>query len=247
MAYALRSPNGTGGGGNTNTAASGDIAVTKPSAVADGDLLVCVIYAESDANTVDVVPSGWTLAASIANTGAFIVFVYWKIASSEPASWTWSMTTGSSWYSYAVAAFTGATGSGNFVDIAGAGSQGDGQIEGNQTAGGVTTTASGDLLVFAYGNFAGSNPTGMNASGAAKTLAVAFGGTTIGYSVLGASGATGTSNPTGMGTEDYAAVHVAFLEIGAGGGGGGGAALLSVNLARVRSPRPAAFKPGISL
>lgn len=219
MPWTLVSPNGTASAGNTTSGASGDVVITKPAGVANGHLMVVNIYAEPDTNTFDTVPSGWSAVGGIANTGAFKLWQYWKIADSEPSSWTWSLTTGSQWYEATFAAFTGGSGSGAFVDVAGTGAQADGALTGSQTAPSVTTTANNSLVVFCYGNFSGSNVSTL--TGFATNLAISFGGCTIAYATQGTAGATGTTNPTGMGSEDYAAIHIAFLETGAGGGGGG--------------------------
>jgi hypothetical protein len=59
--------------------------ITKPTNTANGDLLVTAIVIQ--AGSVSTVPSGWTQLDTLANG----VQVWYKIAASEGASWTWSM------------------------------------------------------------------------------------------------------------------------------------------------------------
>lgn len=228
MAYAFVTPNGTASAGN---ASGGALALTKPSGVADGHLLVVAAYLESDTNTWTP-PSGWNTAAGLTqdNTGVFQLQVFWKIAASEPASWTW--TPGSSaWRALVLAAYSGATGSGSSrVDIQG-GSQGDTQGETGQTAPSVTTTVDGDLVVFAYGNFGGVDTTSL--IGFATNLRVTLGGVCIGDAIKSPAGATGTTRAAGTGTQDYATLHVAFLL----DTGGGGASVVPILMRQYRARR----------
>lgn len=67
--------------------------VSKPSGVQDGDLLVVQVGAATAVGgNISSVPSGWTLLQSSSAAGGsnVIQHVYWKIASSEPSSWTWT-------------------------------------------------------------------------------------------------------------------------------------------------------------
>jgi len=77
---------------------SASAAVDRPSGTADGDLLivaVCTIRGSGYAS-VNSIPSGWN---SLNNGNAFVgtvyskMYVYWKIASSEPSTWTWGFNT----------------------------------------------------------------------------------------------------------------------------------------------------------
>lgn len=68
-----------------------DITVTKPTGTADGDILFCCLAWHDVGTTVDSVPSGWTLLGQyVVNTDDYAL--YYKIAASEPTSWTWSFT-----------------------------------------------------------------------------------------------------------------------------------------------------------
>ena len=160
--------------------------------------------------------SGFTSAITQAEGTEFFLQVWWKIAASEPASWTWTPTT-PAWRSLACASFSGATGSGpGRVDVS-ATTSGAGLNGGALAAPAVTTTAASDLLTFAHSNFNGDNPTSV--SGAGPIIAgTPLGGTTIAYNAAVAQGATATSTPQGLGTEDFVFAHVAFfLDVAASG------------------------------
>lgn len=64
-----------------------NITVTKPTGTVDGDILFCWIGWDG-ISAIDSVPSGWSLLG-IANNRYLL---YYKIASSEGASWVWSFT-----------------------------------------------------------------------------------------------------------------------------------------------------------
>lgn len=205
MAYVFRTPNGVASAGN---ASGGNLTITKPSGIADNDLLIVTLYLESDTNTWTP-PTGWKTASNLhqVNTGLFVVDVYWKIAKNEPANWTWAPAS-NNWRTGVLSSYTGAQGLGlNRVDVAG-GSQADGALETGQTAPSVTTLIDQDLVIFSYGNFGGADPSSL--VGFATNLRVTLGGVCIGDAIKTPVGATGTTRPTGTGSQDYAAMHVAF-------------------------------------
>lgn len=212
MAYTFRAQT------NQGNASGGALTVTKPAGTVDGDLIVVVGYMETDTNTWSAIGSGFTEVKNIDNTGLFDLRCWYKWASGEPASWTWTPTT-NAWRTVVVASYSGGSGSGTQPDVSSS-AQGDGVLVASQTAPSVTTTVNNDLLIFGYGNFTGTSMT--TASGAATNVRISFGGATITDATIASPSATGTTAPNaGPGTEDYAAVHVAFLLTGAGGGGGG--------------------------
>lgn len=218
MAWTLVTPNGTGGAGGGTGAG---ITLTKPAGVADGHLLVAVTYIDDSSRTWTG-PAGWNTSASYiaSNPGGVGVGhntqVWWKIASGEPASWTWTPSS-SGFRNVAVAAFTGGTGNTTMVDVAGTAGQGDAiSPDSSQTAPSVTTLTANDLVIFAYSNQSGANPAAL--TGFATSLAVADVGLTIGSATNASASATGTTAPNGgVGTDNYAAIHVAFLLTGTGG------------------------------
>ncbi len=88
----------------TATGISSTVTVTKPASTASGDLLLAYIHAGTSASpspTVTAVPTGWTQIAMIANSGGgqyITARLYYKVAGgSEPASYSWSLSTGSTW------------------------------------------------------------------------------------------------------------------------------------------------------
>jgi len=96
------------GGGNTGSGFS----VTKPAGTTDGDVLVVAIQDDGGVNWSDVpAPTGWTRI--IADAGSSFdgrMHVFWKVAASEGASWTFTPTaTGGSNYRYAALAYSGGT------------------------------------------------------------------------------------------------------------------------------------------
>lgn len=210
MAYAFRNQTSAG------NASGGALSINKPASTADGDLLVAVGYLETDTNTWSSVPSGWSLAASQANTGDFKLWMYWKIASGEPASWSWTPNV-NAWRVLTCAGYSGGSGTGSFVDVVGTGNQGDAQIETAQTAPSLTTVTANDIVIFAYGNFGGANVTAM--TGFTTNLRISLGGCTIADANAASAGTvTGTSRSNGgIGSQDFAAFHVAFRLVGAGG------------------------------
>lgn len=74
--------------------------VTKPTGTTDGDLLIVGVY-RSGVDDVNSVPSGWTLIHTDGSGGGEKLWTYYKIASSEGASWTWGWdgsNTNKGWY-----------------------------------------------------------------------------------------------------------------------------------------------------
>ena len=207
LAYRASSYVGTGG-------ASGDaLAVTKAVGAASGDVLVCCIYWETDSNSITP-PAGWTSALRQVNTGLFMVEVFTKLAGgSEPSTYTFTPATNGQWRHASMVAYSGGTGSGTLVDVTG-GSQGDGQLEANQTAPSVTTTGTDRMLVRGGGNFNGI-PT--SASGAASNFRGAGGGSSMTDALRASSGATGTTHVIGAGSDDYVGIHAAIISDTGGG------------------------------
>ena len=68
-----------------------DITVNKPSGTVDGDILFCLIcFRSTSTRTIDSVPSGWAELGNQVGSNQDDYALYYKIASGEPASWTWS-------------------------------------------------------------------------------------------------------------------------------------------------------------
>lgn len=70
-----------------NSAGSTTAVVVKPSGTVDGDLIFVTIQRAAAVNPSSV-PAGWTLIRS--NLATYGSWLYYKVASSEGASWTWT-------------------------------------------------------------------------------------------------------------------------------------------------------------
>lgn len=68
-------------------ASASSLTASVPTNTADNDILVALLVVASNPGTITV-PSGWTLGAS--DAGNDYSYIYWKIASSESGSYTWS-------------------------------------------------------------------------------------------------------------------------------------------------------------
>ena len=192
--------------GNASGAA---ISINKPTGTADGDIMVTAIYFEPDTTSITA-PAGWTQAFSLANTGAFLLEIWWKVAASEGTTYSWNNTTGGNqWRSVVSGAYSGATGSGEREDLSN-GSQADAVLITSQTAPSITTTGTNRMLIFGYGNFGGEEVTAT--TGAASNFRGSLGGTIIADALIAAAGATGTSRPSsGPGSQDYVGIHTALI------------------------------------
>ena len=65
--------------------------VNVPASVVDGDLMV---MSYSTRNCTITAPAGWTWAASGDSSGGEVSAIYYRIASSEPANYTWTLSGG---------------------------------------------------------------------------------------------------------------------------------------------------------
>lgn len=70
-------------------AASADIVASRPAGTVDGDLLIAQINT-ANTQTITAVPSGWLLIGTATAAAQTRTHYYWKIAASEPATWTWT-------------------------------------------------------------------------------------------------------------------------------------------------------------
>lgn len=208
MAYSFRAATSAGNSSGST------VAVNRPTGTADGDLVVWACYLESDTNTWTTTPTNAVIGSSLANTGSFNLHLFWKIASSEPASWNFAPNA-SAWRTIVCAAYSGPTGTGSSRVDTSSGSQGDGAFSGNQIAPSVTTTADGNLVIFSYGNFSGTD--GPAVGGFATNLRVVGGGVIISDAVQTSAGATGSSGAPPIGSQDFVAMHTSFL-LDTGGG-----------------------------
>lgn len=176
---------------NAATAGATSVAVTKPAGTADGDLLVAIVTNSSGSTGVGA-PAGWTpigtfQSANPANQP------FWRIASGEGASWTFTGTDGSR-TTAAVGVFRHTAGSGAF-DASGV----------TQTASGTTVSApsvtpatAGDLGLFLVA-VAGTNTLSAAPTNYTAPAAGAVSGSrsaALAYRLDLPSGATGTLSGT---------------------------------------------------
>lgn len=211
MAYAFRQSSTNG---NSSGAA---LTVSKPTGTADGDLIVVNAYLENASNTWSSVGAGFTALRRDTHAAGFSVQVFWKIASGEPASWTWTPTTGASWRTVVVASYSGATSTGgDQVDVEGALTSINNPTTSISVTG-VTTTAANDIGLAILGNIQGV-PAGFT-SGFASNERADFGGCQIYDAQKATAGATGNTLITVTG--DVLGRTVAFLLDAPGAGGGG--------------------------
>lgn len=208
MSLAYRAGSYTTSGDASNNSSGGNLTLNKPTGVANGDIVAVGVYFEPDTTTITVSNGPWE-SVIIANTGAFKLQVFFKEANNEPASYTISNSDpGNQWRSAWSAAYSGGTGSGTRIDVSGA-SQADGQLDSGQTAPSITPNGDNRMIVFGYGNFGGTDPTGT--AGFCTNFRGSIGGCALGDAFQTTAAATGTTNETGAGTQDYAAMHVALI------------------------------------
>jgi hypothetical protein len=135
----------------TTNAPSGTAAntvVSKDASVANGDFLLAGVYVENDVAVTT--PAGWTLIGGIDHAAvAFDLWLYYKFASAEGASWTW--THASAWEMGLVAAYTGVDTT-TPLDATFTSNQGTSTTG---TATGITTVTAGAMLVAVFSSFEG--------------------------------------------------------------------------------------------
>lgn len=99
---------------NANTSSSGSVSLNKPTGTVDGDMMLTYIALGAVSGALVITPpAGWT-ALEAANTVVDTILsttltyqVFQKIASGEPASWTWSWSPNADTRACAVLTFVG--------------------------------------------------------------------------------------------------------------------------------------------
>jgi hypothetical protein len=79
----------------TDYAASASPVITKPTGVADGDVLLMFCETNSNAITYNTPVAGWAQVGAAVTTGDSTTALYWKLASGEGTNWTMTSLTGS--------------------------------------------------------------------------------------------------------------------------------------------------------
>lgn len=183
------------------------ITINKPTGTVSGDVLVCIIWQDSDGTIGNLLTlSGWTQAGSnIAESGTSPYAKAWyKVAGgSEPSSYTWTTSTNAS----TVGVMMALTGVESTVPIRinPTADVGSGTTMSAPTVGAGSTPPIGDLLICSYAAQNGSTltmstPSGMTATGGADTSWISSFSFTRVLTSAGATGAkssTASSSPNG--------------------------------------------------
>lgn len=185
----------------TQGSAASSLALSVPSGVVNGNLLLA--FHGNDAGTANALtpPAGWTLVRNENDGGGFTfrLVCYYRIASSEPASYTWTMATGAE----AVAICIALSGHETTPTIVSSGLQ-KATKSTTATTTGLTPSAADDyLLVAMLADNLGATISGTYTQNAALTSQVAGlkpAGNTVmlglGTQQLASAAATGTRNGT---------------------------------------------------
>jgi hypothetical protein len=204
-----------------------NISLDRPAGVANGDLLIASMAIHMNSNTVDIstVPTGWTLLRTVNNfaNANQRLSVYWKIAASEPASWTWvtSISTGFSCVG-SVIAISDPVDLGAGVYIADHSGAGESAASNSHPASSVTAVSADDMLVYfgscrqsGLGTTSWTPPTGFT-----ERFEIHETNTdhhlTASMKAAGAAGATGTVTATTPATAVKASVILAAAVGGTG-------------------------------
>lgn len=149
---------------STNYANASKITIATPSPIAAGDILLAQITFSGGSGTRVTAPSGWTLLDRKDNGTAVSQAIYYKVAtSSEPTSYTWTLSA-SGRFAGGITAFRGAD-TGSPIDGYG------GQVNASSTtvtAPTVTTRYANDMIVMLAG-YNGSEKTFSGPSGFTQT------------------------------------------------------------------------------
>lgn len=132
------------------------LVVNVPTGTQNNDVMVAVIEAGTSNPNIINTPTGWTLLNS--QTASPNVRTYWRVASSEPASYTWTFNTTTYNVSGIIASYSG-TATSSQINQHAAFTAGTSTT--TITAASVTTTVAGCMLVFVGGcNTANASFTG---------------------------------------------------------------------------------------
>lgn len=182
----------------SSTASSTTIVLNVPTGTSDGQQMLAVVGWAGGTGVAITPPSGWTLIRRVDSTTVVGEAVYRRTASSEPASYTWTLDTST-------------TNSGQMITYAGVDTASPIDAENGQsnassvnvTAPSITTVTANTMLVF-VGGLAGA-VTFTPPSGFTERTDVNSG--TIADKIQAATGATGTVTATASG----AGLNIGFL------------------------------------
>lgn len=191
-------------GNRTNTT------INRPANTADGDFLFCGIFIW--ANYAITPPSGWTSIARVDNPQGGHVEIFYKRASSEGASWTWTHTNTST--VGFVQRITGVVAAGNPEEGTRTTDTTESWNNDPISCGSITTSTNGAALLMFYG---GEDTTSWGSTTLTERLDLAVAGfASATQATAGASG-TKSATPSGPGTV-ASGVMIAITPAASGGG-----------------------------
>lgn len=182
------------------------VVCNKPASTVDGDLLIA-IYTVRNVGVTMTAPAGWTLIRSNSLTSVQ-TGTFWKIAASEPASYTFSRSPAGK-QALGILRITGAHPFAP-IDLS---SGGTGASSLAPRAPLVNTNYDDSLLVAAFGTSNGAatvtNPAGMSSQWAVRSAAVAAASwCTCATLTLGAAGVTSNEDAASSAIANYAAQQI---------------------------------------
>lgn len=193
----------------------------KPTGTTNGDALYASVFTAGNSTnpTISAVPSGWTLLDSVAS-GNSRMSTYWKIAASEPASWTWTTSANVD----AVVQVVAVQNPGDAVtptDVSGIQANASSV---NVAAAAVTTTRANGLMIGFFGtrSIATFTPDGSMTEVQDATSGATFNSMELAWQAIAAIGSTGTR--TAVAT--VAGVSIGWLGVVKGPPVGGSGAII---------------------
>ncbi len=183
----------------TNSSTTASVAVSAPSGLTDGDILVASVHAYSGMGNISDItaPAGWTQVVEEAFSTSHHHALFWKRALSESGTYTFSESNASGMEA-SVTAFSGCIASGSPVDV-----YSDTQYTTSNTsikAATMTTTADGDAILWFGWSYSGmTNITVTAPSGFTERADFANADTNAHYictMVQASAGATGSMDGT---------------------------------------------------
>jgi hypothetical protein len=202
------------------TGGSSNFVVSMPSTRPDGDLYLAQIAQEGGAS-INSIPSGWTEITDSDRLGSVRFATYWKIGSSEPATYTWGADSSRKWLG-AVHRISGIN-TGSPINASGD----KGGNNSRPTAPTVTTTVDNCLVLRMYGAEGDEQKASYWPGGTTAIFQDGEGGGTVvsaaAYEYAVSASSTGTGVFSMNGNKKWVAVTVAIAP-GAGVGGVSGGA-----------------------
>ena len=175
----------------SNTAATSALSLNVPSGVVDGDVMIAAVAHGLVATPFTTTPpAGWTLVHQVepGATNVFGIFVYRRVASGEPVSYSWTFSSAVN-SAGAISAYWNVDTSGS-IDV---------ETGGQGAVSSTTTTEPGDLLVLS--SMSTSTTTFTPPAGMTERIDVASGSSNVASleladAVQAIGGATGSKTPT---------------------------------------------------